>query len=150
MEFHPEPRGGVDERARSARRHVVVLDADPAVLNLVRVLLEEERYAVSGGNYEGSTHAAIAASQPGLVIMDLVWGEQAGWDLLGALALDAATADIPVLITSTDRRLLAEATANPDRFGAHRGLIKPFDVDELVQTVRELAGPAELDSPDLA
>ena len=150
MEFHPEPRGGVDERARMARRHIVVLDADPAILNLIRVLLEEERYDVIGGNHVGSTSAVIAVVQPDLVILDLVWGEQAGWDLLEALARDTTTANIPVLITSTDRRLLAEAAADPGRFGAHRGLIKPFDVDDLVQTVRELAGPAERDSPDLA
>ena len=65
-------------------------------LLMVRVLLEEERYNVTGGNHLCSSHAAIATVQPDLVILDLVWGEQTGWDLLEALAQDAATATTPI------------------------------------------------------
>ena len=145
MDYHPEPRGGEAERTRMARRHIFVLDAEPTILDLVRALLEEEHYNVTSSNYVASTHAVIAVLQPDLVILDLVWGQQAGWDLLEALAREASTAGIAVLVTSTDRRLLAEAASDPARFGTHRDLIKPFDVEELVRTVRELAGPPEGD-----
>ena len=142
MENQPEPRGGQAERARMARKHIFVLDAEPAILDLVRALLEEEHYNVTSSNYVASTQAVIAVMQPDLVILDLVWGQQAGWDLLESLAHEVATAGIPVLLTSTDRRLLDEAAANPARFGTHRDMIKPFDVEDLVQAVRELAGTA--------
>jgi DNA-binding NtrC family response regulator len=142
MEIHAEPRGGAAERARMARRHIFLLDAEPAILDLVRALLDAELYNVTSSNYVASTHAVIAVLQPDLVILDLVWGQQAGWDLLEELARAAATKGIPVLLTSTDRRLLAEAAANPARFGTHHEMIKPFDVDDLVQAVHKLAGPA--------
>jgi DNA-binding NtrC family response regulator len=125
-----------------ARRHIFILDSEPTILDLVRALLNEEHYNITSSNYVPSTYAVIAVMQPDLVILDLVWGQQAGWDLLEALAHEATTAGVPVLITSTDRRLLVEAAADPARFGTHRDLIKPFDVDDLVRTVRELAGPA--------
>lgn len=141
-DYFPEPRGGVAERERMARKHIFILDAEPVILDLVRALLEQEHYNVTSSNYVASTHAIIAVLQPDLVILDLVWGQQAGWDLLEALAQEASTAGIPVLVTSTDKRLLAEAAANPERFGTHRDMVKPFDVDDLVRAVRELAGPA--------
>jgi DNA-binding response OmpR family regulator len=142
MEYQAEARGGEAERARMARRHIFILDAEPTILELVRALLEEEHYNVTSSNYVASTRAMIAVLQPDLVILDLVWGQQAGWELLEGLAHEASTAGVPVLITSTDRRLLDEAAANPERYGTHRDLIKPFDVEDLVRTVRELAGPA--------
>jgi DNA-binding NtrC family response regulator len=142
MGYQAEARGGVEERARMARKHIFILDAEPTILDLVRALLEEEHYNVTSSNYVASTHAVIAVMQPDLVILDLVWGQQAGWDLLEELAQKASTAGIPVLLTSTDQRLLAEAAANPARFGTHRDMIKPFDVEDLVRTVHELAGPA--------
>lgn len=40
------------------------------------------------------------------------------------------------------REIRGPAASDPARFGSHRELAKPFDLDELVATVRALIGPA--------
>ena len=137
-------RGRTDEAecAQMARRHVLVLDGEPAVLDLVEALLREEHYNVTCSNYLPSTLSMIDVLQPDLIVVDLAWGQQAGWDVLEALGKRASTAGVPVLVTATDRRLLAEVAADPARFGTHRDLIKPFIVTDLLAAVRDLAGAA--------
>jgi len=124
------------------RRHVLAVNGDADFLDLVRELLQDEQYNVTTTNYVERTHDVITALAPDLVILDLVYGQPAGWDLLAELAEAAATRDIPVLVTSTNRDLLAEAVADPARYGTVRDLVKPFDIDVLLATVRELIGGA--------
>jgi CheY-like chemotaxis protein len=128
---------------RRARPHVYVLDADPAILDLVRELLLLERYDVTASTYAPESLEVIDLHAPDLVVLDLAWGERAGWDLLEALAGHVSTAGIPVLVTSTNHHLLERAVADPARYGTHRDLIKPFDVEVLLALVQELAGVAE-------
>jgi CheY-like chemotaxis protein len=52
------------------------------------------------------------------------------------------TRGIPVIVTSTDPRFLQRAQEEAARFGSHRYLAKPFDVDEFLALVDELIGPA--------
>jgi DNA-binding response OmpR family regulator len=47
-----------------------------------------------------------------------------------------------VLITSTDPHLLAAAEALAARYGGDRFLVKPFDLDVLLDAIRTLIGSA--------
>jgi DNA-binding response OmpR family regulator len=67
---------------------------------------------------------------------------RAGWDLLDRLGAEATTVGIPVVVVSTDPRLLARAEADWSGAGDRRFVVKPFDLEELLATVRALAGPA--------
>jgi CheY-like chemotaxis protein len=109
----------------------------------VRELLLLERYDVTASTYAPESFEVIDLLAPDLVVLDLAWGERAGWDLLEALAGHVSTAGIPVLVTSTNHHLLERAAADPARYGTHRDLIKPFDVEVLLALVQELAGVAE-------
>jgi response regulator RpfG family c-di-GMP phosphodiesterase len=84
----------------------------------------------------------IAALQPDLVIVDIVLGHQMGWDLLESLHREVVTKDIPLLLTSTGPRLLARAQGDEQRYGRHRVIAKPMDIDELLGTVTEIIGAA--------
>ena len=84
----------------------------------------------------------IEALQPDALIIDVAIGQEAGWDLLEQLNADADTRAIPVLIVSTDPRLLAYAQSQAERFGSHRFLSKPLNLDDMLQIVRELVGEA--------
>jgi hypothetical protein len=55
--------------------------------------------------------------------------------LLEQLQEAAATRVVPVIITSTDRRLLDRAQADTARYGEHRVFVKPFDIDELLALI---------------
>ncbi len=109
---------------------------------MVRELLQEEDYNVTTTNFVPRTFAQIENAQPSLLIVDLIYGEMAGWDLLAELRQKAATNQIPVIVVSTSTRLLAKAQDEHVISGGDRYLLKPFDLQDLVQAIRELIGPA--------
>ena len=79
-------------------------------------------------------------SQPDALIIDIAIGQEAGWELLEQLDADADTAGIPVLVVSTDPRLLAHAEAHAARYGSHRFLEKPLDLEAMLTNIREMIG----------
>jgi len=131
-----------DECAQQARKHIFAVNDASDFLDIVRELLQEERYNVTTTNYVPATFAQIEALRPSLIVMDLAIGIQAGWDLLEQLAKGAAVRDIPVIVVSTNLRYLETVEADPARFSADRVLTKPFDLDDLVNAVETLIGPA--------
>jgi DNA-binding response OmpR family regulator len=77
-----------------------------------------------------------------LLIVDLIHGERAGWDLLAELRHEAATRDIPVILVSTSRQLLEKAETERVIWGGDRYILKPFSLNALLQAIQELVGPA--------
>jgi twitching motility two-component system response regulator PilH len=131
-----------DEQAQMGRQHIFVVNGSSDFLDLARELLQEERYNVTTTNFVPATFEQIAALDPALIILDLAVGIRAGWDLLERLTHSARLQDIPLIVVSTSPRYLETVQADPGRFGEHRVLSKPFDVDDLLCAVAELIGPA--------
>ncbi len=132
-----------NEQAQMARQHILMVTHDPALLDVVRVLLQEARYNVTTTNAVPLTFALIAAGHPALIIIDLEITERSGWDLLVRLHAEAVTATIPVVVTARDQRLLAHAHRYPDLFGGQSHLAVPFTVETLLAVVGTLIGTAE-------
>jgi DNA-binding response OmpR family regulator len=142
-----EPQGNEDEGGRAtpeqmARKHVYVVNGSPAFLDIVRELLQGENYNVTTTNFVPRSFQTIESAQPALLIIDLVIGEQAGWDLLAELRHAASTRDIPVLLVSTRPELLDNVRSQHAEFGGDRYLLKPFDLDELLDNIDQLIGKA--------
>jgi CheY-like chemotaxis protein len=135
------PYDAPGEAGQRARQHILAVNGDPDLLNIVRTLLQDERYNVTTTNYVPRTFAQIAALQPALLLIDLAVGHRDGWDLLERLRVEARTFDIPVIITG-DRRLLDHALADQLRYGGQRLLPKPLDLDRLLAAIDELIGAA--------
>ena len=135
-------KGRVEDRSQEQRKHVFAINGSPAFLNIVRDLFQEERYNVTTTNYVPNSFAQIAALQPDALIVDVVVGQQAGWELLERLHAEAATREIPTLVVSTDPRLLQRAREQAAQYGNHRYLEKPFDLDALLGHIREMIGGA--------
>lgn len=137
--LHTERRATPEQMAR---KHVFVLNGSTEFLDIVRQLLADERYNVTTTNFVPQSLQTIAAAQPSLLIVDLVIGEKAGWDLLIELRIEASTQGIPVLLMSTSPKLLARARLAHDEFGGDRYLSKPFDLDDMLEIVVSLIGVA--------
>jgi CheY-like chemotaxis protein len=121
-------------------QHVFVIQSEAMFLDVVRELLSDERYHVTTTDFLPKTFDAIAAFQPDLLILDLMFGRRAGWELLVQLTDTVITRQIPVIVTSTDPGLLQQARDLEVRYGDRRFLIKPFDLDLLLNAVHELIG----------
>ncbi len=124
------------------RKHVFVVNGSPEFLDVMRELLQEERYNVTTTNFVPSTFDQIQAGRPALIIVDLVLGEIASWDLLAKLRAEAAEREIPIILVSTQPALLERALAEQAAYGGDRRLTKPFDFDDMLTAIQELIGSA--------
>lgn len=123
-------------------KHIFCINGSPSFLDILRHLLEHEHYMVTTTNFVPQTFDQIAALQPSLLIIDLSVGQQAGPDLLERLQREAITRKIPVIVVSTDRRLLARARAEQALYGGQLFLAKPLDLDNLLEGIHALIGAA--------
>ena len=134
----PEP----EDRTQEGRKHIFVINGAPEFLNLMRDVFQDVRFNVTTTNYVPNSFDQIVALSPDALIMDIVVGQQAGWELLEQLHEAAATTGIPVLVVSTSPVLLDRAQAQAARFGTHHYLGKPFDLDDLLACIQEMVGAA--------
>lgn len=73
-----EQDGGRATPEQMKRKHVYVVNGSPEFLDIVRQLLQAENYNVTTTNFVPLSFHAIEATQPELLIVDLVVGEAAG------------------------------------------------------------------------
>ncbi len=130
------------ESTQMQRKHVMVINGAPIFLNLMREILQDENYNVTTSNFVPSSFQQIAGMQPSLLMLDLAVHKQAGWELLERLALEAMTQSIPVIVVSTDPRLLERARTDKVRYGGQAWIAKPFDLTDLLNEIDRLIGPA--------
>ncbi len=121
----------------SERRHVLVIDDDPAFLTLMDEVLRDAGYRASSWRASRGALETLRLQRPAVIILDL-WLEDAtaGWRLLEALDADACLRHLPVVVCSADSAALRERAALvcPGR----RTLPKPFDLDDLLEAITAL------------
>jgi CheY-like chemotaxis protein len=131
------------------RKHVFVADDNQDFLDLLDTLLSDEGYRVTTCMLGTDSYRQIKELRPALVILDLKMPAVDGWQVLQTLKLDPETAQLPILVCSA---AVAEVTAAQERL-REQGcdvLLKPFNLDELLEKVESLtasshdqcAGPA--------
>ena len=130
----------MEDRSQEQRKHIFAINGSPEFLNLIRDLFQEEGYNVTTTNFVPNSFDQIHALQPDTLIVDIAVGQSAGWELLEQLHAGAATSGIPVLVLSTSPHLLGRAQEQAERYGTHRYLEKPFDVDALLRHIQEMIG----------
>ena len=123
-----------------ARKHILVVNDDPAILELFEELLEEEGYKVTLDKFArqtGELLESIRELQPDLVIMDfIIGGEASGWQLLQVTQMDRSTRDIPVVVCTGAVKQVTELSSHLDKMGVHV-VIKPFDIDNLLGVIEK-------------
>ncbi len=122
---------------------IMVVNSEDAFLIAVKMLLEDEGYLVITASYrEGDPFPGILASDPALVILDFVHGEPDGWELLAKLDADDRTSAVPLIATSTDQELLDRVMQQPVSARLRTFLLKPLDLEQLVNDVHQMLYPA--------
>jgi len=118
-------------RAPVDRPAVLVVEDEPSLRLLCRVNLELEGFDVLEAATLGEARAAVAARLPNVVLLDLRIGRENGAEFAGELR--ARIPPVPVaLVTGSAGRANVEGLA--DAY-----LRKPYSIDDLVATVRDLA-----------
>jgi CheY-like chemotaxis protein len=118
---------------------ILVVDDDPAILDLIAQVLLEEGYEVLAVS-NGQTAVDLARKlRPHLILLDLMMPEMNGWQVTAVLKADPQTRAIPILLLSA-RRDMAR-TAN--ELGVTAYLAKPFDLDDLLSRVKRILALSE-------
>jgi DNA-binding response OmpR family regulator len=128
---------------------VLVIEDDPDVQHLLRMVLENDGHEVLAAN-DGSRGLAMAARRsPDAIILDVMMPFMDGFAVLEALREEERTATIPVLILSAIQTDAVEQRCY--RMGAQAYIRKPFDPEILLGTVQEmLAAPIPLKTEPIA
>jgi signal transduction histidine kinase/DNA-binding response OmpR family regulator len=141
------PRVGIPpEPGRDARLcacTILLVDDEPANLDLLEALLEGEGYGAAGGGCLVRTSdsrevlALADAHAPDLVLLDLHMPHRHGLDVLADLRAATPPGDYrPVLVLTAD--VTSEAKARALSLGARDFVTKPFDAVEVLLRVENL------------
>ena len=127
----------------AAPLRVTVINDNPEFLELMSAILDEDAgYAVTLIDGEATAIDEIAASEPDLIIVDLLLGGASGWDIVALSRAHERLADIPLIICSADVVALRDRAAELEEIGKVHVLAKPFGIDEVTALVEQLIGVA--------
>ena len=132
-EAAPDERGRGRARSSGAageRPSVLVVDDDPQILRLVRRALSGAGYGVIETGEPEQVAELIRAEKPGLVLLDLVFPDADGIELMEEVP---ELSDLPVIFISGYGR--DETIARAFENGAEDYIVKPFSVTELLARV---------------
>ena len=125
----------------TARPRISVVNDNPDFLELMSAILDEDAgYDVTLFDGEKTSIAELVASDPELVIVDLVLGGASGWEIVTLTRAEPKLADLPIIICSADVTALRERSDELERIGNVHILAKPFSLDEITDVVERLIG----------
>lgn len=116
------------------KRTVVCIEDEPAMIELVKLILKNKGYEVEGamGGQEGLE--LIGRLRPDVVLLDLMMPDMNGWDVYQQMKADDRMKDIPVIVVT------AKAQNIDKVLGLHIAKVqdyitKPFSPAELLASI---------------
>jgi CheY-like chemotaxis protein len=117
---------------------VLVVDDDDVIRQLISVNLELEGFEVATAIDGQDCLDKVKEVDPVVVTLDIMMPRMDGWEAASKLREDPDTAKVKVVLLSA--RAQEADLQRGSRLGVDAYLTKPFDPDELIATVRRLAG----------
>ena len=120
------------------RLKILLVDDEPDVASMIKMRLEASGYEViiaADGNTVGNM---VKCVYPDLIISDIMCAGMGGYQLCQQVKKDPKQRDIPVIILTTQSQ--KEDKEFGKRVGADAYLTKPFEVKELLDTIKKLLG----------
>jgi two-component system alkaline phosphatase synthesis response regulator PhoP len=112
---------------------VLVIDDEPAIVDILRSILEEEGYNVITAANGRQGLDLIAASRPDVVICDVMMPLLDGRALCRAVELDPGFHLVPVVLMSAVQNIISRTDC---KYAAY--IQKPFDLDSILNTVAKV------------
>jgi CheY-like chemotaxis protein len=116
--------------------HILVVDDDPAIRDVVVDILELSHYAVRTAANGAEALEEVRRNQPAAVLLDLMMPVMNGWEFLRQCRSGGPCSEVPVVVMSAAR----EAAAAASELGAQGFLSKPFEMDDVIAIVDGLVG----------
>lgn len=114
---------------------ILVVDDELAIRTLVSDVLSDAGYVVATASNGADAMAAIESARPDVVLLDLVMPGMDGWSFLRTWQESAVLRGLPIGVMSA----APEGYRALSSHGSIRFIPKPFDVQDLLDMVGELA-----------
>jgi DNA-binding response OmpR family regulator len=114
----------------------MVVDDDPDIVDMTRIILEEGGYRVVPARSGPEALLILEQDRPDLILLDINMPEMDGWQVLRMLKVDERTTDIPVAMFSIKMEVRDKLHGAQE--GACDYITKPFSCDELLGRVRRI------------
>lgn len=131
----PNSRSGPVAPAGSGR-HILVVDDDDRIRELLKEFLSREGYRVTGAAHAGAARRMVELIEFDLIVLDVMMPGESGFDLTTWIRSQAALSKTPVLL------LTAKGDPDDRIEGLSRGaddyMSKPFDPRELALRIEAI------------
>lgn len=114
------------------KKKILIADDDPAILDAVSLLLQDEGYDVVT-TVDGATVVTMLEEKPNILLLDIWMSGQDGRDICRLLKSQRQTKDTPIIMISANR----DTETIAKEAGADDFLAKPFDIDELLEKIKK-------------
>ncbi|TCD24817.1 response regulator transcription factor [Pedobacter psychrodurus] len=118
-----------------AKKNILVIEDNYAILDVITLILESEAFNVDGLNKGADFINHVHKLTPDVIIMDIMLPDTDGRLLLKELKATATTQHIPVLMISARYNASNYAL---DGIEADDFMSKPFNIDELMDKIYAL------------
>ncbi|MFZ3350359.1 MAG: response regulator [Xanthobacteraceae bacterium] len=127
-------RPAVIREAEAGEIHVLVVDDDPAVHDVLAATLGKEGYRITHANDGIEALKLMRTHAPDIVTLDVMMPKMDGWSVLGVMKSEPQLAHIPVImLTIVDHRNLGFS------LGASEYMTKPIDRNRLIALIEKFA-----------
>ena len=121
-------------------KNILLVEDEEELINIVGSVFAEEGYGVKKTSSAEEALQLCESYQPDLIICDVRMGEMDGFTLLEKLKTSGRFKNTPfIFLTAFDE---SQARNKGLKLGAVAYIAKPFDIDELLTTVRKLVPPS--------
>jgi len=117
------------------KKKIMVIDDDESILEVMHIVLEDEGYEVET-SVNVQPLQRVNGNLPDLILLDVLLSGEDGIEVCKRLKSQEKTKDIPVILLSAH----SSASKTAQDCGADAFLDKPFDLDVLVEMVKEHLG----------
>ena len=111
---------------------ILVIDDDPDVISLMRMLLQKKHYDVASASQESEVEELVLNFKPDIIIMDVLLSGADGRSICKNLKNAEASKHIPIIMFSGH----PGAQKNIDEYGADEFISKPFQSSSLLERIK--------------
>src|SRR6266567_2821148 len=115
------------------KKKILIAEDDKAIVDVVKIILENEGYEVHTADQGSIVHQHIKEHNPDMIILDIwLYGEDGG-KIAKEIKTKPQTRHIPIVLMSASN----ETEKVTKSVGADDFLLKPFNIDDLLYIVRK-------------
>src|SRR3989338_6790729 len=124
-----------EELTKGDNNRVLVIDDDPKILSMIKLILSQEEFEVAGADSGFQAGLLISRWMPDLILLHFLIPEIDGFEMSRRLKADEKTKDIPIIAVTVLKD--AEEIQRMFSAGISDYISKPFKREELINKIKK-------------